>query len=278
MRRALIALVVIMVTVLWTWGPVGSVRFVAHDPGPRAGDDGAGGPLAGITDGELKLWVDGLTEFLRAETVADGLGPRFNGLSCAECHKQGGVGGTAPAVNPQVAAASALGATNVLPSFITLDGPVREARFKSDGGVHALFTIAGRSDAPGCAIEQEDFAAHMARGNVTFRVPDPGVRGGSHRGDPRGGGAREPSRARPAQALVRRQRQGEPERERRAPHHVRMEGAERLAPDVLRRGLQRGDGHHQRTVPAGARSDPRAVSSPRSRTTSPRARRACTAA
>ena len=173
MRRAQIALAVIMVTVLWTWGPVGSVRIVAHDLGPRPGDDGGGGPLAGISEGELKLWVDGLADFLHAETVADGLGPRFNGLSCAECHKQGGVGGTAPAVNPQVAAASALGATNVLPSFITLDGPVREARFKSDGGVHALFTIAGRTDAPGCAIEQDDFAAHLARGNVSFRIPTP---------------------------------------------------------------------------------------------------------
>src|SRR2546425_3563688 len=41
-------------------------------------------------------------------------------------------------------------------------GPVREARFVKnadgtpDGGVHDLFTIAGRSDAPGCVLAQPD--------------------------------------------------------------------------------------------------------------------------
>jgi hypothetical protein len=47
---------------------------------------------------------------------------------------------------------------NVIPSFIQRDGPVREARFirnpdgTPDGGVHNVFTIAGRSDAPGCYL------------------------------------------------------------------------------------------------------------------------------
>jgi CxxC motif-containing protein (DUF1111 family) len=78
-----------------------------------------------------------------------------------------------------VAVASAFGATNRIPAFITLDGPVREARFKQkpdgspDGGVHALFVISGRSDAPGCAIQQPDFEAELARNNVIFRIPTP---------------------------------------------------------------------------------------------------------
>ena len=87
-----------------------------------------------------------------------GLGPRFNSRSCVACHSQPAVGGTSPAANPQVADATAHGATNTVPSFITINGPVREARFKffidgagnpitsaPDGGVHALYTIAGRS-------------------------------------------------------------------------------------------------------------------------------------
>jgi CxxC motif-containing protein (DUF1111 family) len=56
---------------------------------------------------------------------------------------------------------------------------VREARFKSnpdgtpDGGVHALFTISGRDDAPGCSIQQPDFRTAVARQNVVFRIPTP---------------------------------------------------------------------------------------------------------
>jgi CxxC motif-containing protein (DUF1111 family) len=39
--------------------------------------------------------------------------------------------------------------------------------------VHALFVIAGRSDAPGCNIKQPNFAAEVARNNVIFRIPTP---------------------------------------------------------------------------------------------------------
>src|SRR5437879_2356488 len=99
--------------------------------------------------------------------------------SCAGCHAQPATGGTSPFTNPQVAFANANGATNRVPPFIQADGPVREARFvrnpdgTRDGGVHALFTIAGRADAPGCALEQPDFDAQLALGNVIFRIPTP---------------------------------------------------------------------------------------------------------
>jgi CxxC motif-containing protein (DUF1111 family) len=89
------------------------------------------------------------------------------------------VGGSSPPANPHLALASRLGAGNRLPPFIRADGPVREARFvrssdgSADGGVHAIFTIAGRSDAPGCTLAQPDFAAELARGNVIFRIPTP---------------------------------------------------------------------------------------------------------
>src|SRR4029434_5907607 len=42
-----------------------------------------------------------------------------------------------------------------------------------DGGVHALFTINGRTGAGGCNIDQPDFAAEVARHNVIFRIPTP---------------------------------------------------------------------------------------------------------
>ena len=47
--------------------------------------------------------------------------------SCGGCHLQPAVGGTSPPVNPQVAFATLNGAANSVPSFITANGPVREA-------------------------------------------------------------------------------------------------------------------------------------------------------
>jgi CxxC motif-containing protein (DUF1111 family) len=72
-----------------------------------------------------------------------------------------------------VALATLDGAMNTLPSFITASGPVREARFKSDGGVHGLFTIQGRTDANGCTLAQPDFATALRNNNVIFRIPTP---------------------------------------------------------------------------------------------------------
>ena len=78
-----------------------------------------------------------------------------------------------PVPNPQVALATLDGATNTVPSFITPAGPVREARFKSDGGVHGLYTIQGRKDASGCTLAQPNFARALQQNNVIFRIPTP---------------------------------------------------------------------------------------------------------
>lgn len=147
------------------------------DPGLRGGAPAAGGPIAGITANNRTFFDISSDIFAEVENLADGLGPRFNLDSCGGCHSQPTLGGTAPSVNPQVAVASASGARNTLPSFITRNGPIREARFKSDGGVHSLFVISGRNDgsadASGCNIVQDDFAAQLANNNVSFRIPTP---------------------------------------------------------------------------------------------------------
>src|SRR5881392_1545140 len=157
--------------------------FLARDPGVRGGPAGAGKMLDGLTPSQATFFAAAQEEFEESDTLDEGLGPRFNLDGCAGCHSQPATGGTSPEVNPQVAVATAFGAHNSVPSFISLNGPVREARFKfkpngtRDGSVHALFVISGRNDgtadASGCAIPQEDFEAQVATGNVIFRIPTP---------------------------------------------------------------------------------------------------------
>src|SRR5262245_28076226 len=147
------------------------------DPGVRGGDPGAGDGLANLNDAEKKYFDVAKDTFQEVDAVADGLGPRFNLDACSGCHSQPAIGGSAPAVNPQVAVGKA--SNNVIPSFITESGPIREARFvrnrdgSPDGGVHALFVITGRPDNQGCNIRQPDFAGELARNNVVFRIPTP---------------------------------------------------------------------------------------------------------
>jgi CxxC motif-containing protein (DUF1111 family) len=149
------------------------------DPGPRGGAAGAGGALPGLSQDELNFFTAATAVFTQVETVADGLGPRFNDISCGACHAQPNPGGSSPATNPQVADSAVAGAKNTLPSFITANGPVREVRFirnpdgTPDGGVHDLFVITGRSDAPGCNIQQPNFAGAVAANNAIFRIPTP---------------------------------------------------------------------------------------------------------
>jgi len=160
------------------------------DPGVRNGTGGAGGPLKGLTADELAFFQDGRSRFAEIESVTgsqnNGLGPRFNSNQCLSCHSQPADGGSSPERNPLIQIARLNGARNMVPWFITQNGPVREARFKHgsnqapDGEVHAIFVITGRSDAAGCNISQPNFtpAGNPITGqggnpNIVFRIPTP---------------------------------------------------------------------------------------------------------
>jgi CxxC motif-containing protein (DUF1111 family) len=165
------------------------------DPGPRGGPPGAGGPVPTLNFNETTFWFNALFQFQTVFSVSGtiagepglGLGPGFNGNGCALCHAEPAVGGSSPGFNspvnpvpnPQIALATLDGATNVVPPFIFPKGPVREARFIMntagglDGGVHNLYSIQGRFDAPGCGLPQENFPPQLANNNVVFRIPTP---------------------------------------------------------------------------------------------------------
>ena len=168
----------------WAAGSA-TASAAAADPGLRAASstDTFGNPVAGLTTDQTTLFFNGQATFKEQELVANGLGPRFNLDSCVGCHAFPTHGGSAPAVNPQVALATAFGANNVVPTFLSTNGPIREARFKftsngvRDGGVHSLFVVSGRVDssgsAAGCTAVQENFNAQFAAGNVSLRIPTP---------------------------------------------------------------------------------------------------------
>src|SRR5579859_3924895 len=131
-------------------------------------------------------------------TNSSGLGARFNGDQCSVCHQQPAIGGSGGFLvpNPQDSPSHfrkpenpmfdliphRKGAQNQVPSFITQYGPIREVRLQRkpdgtpDGGVHALFTIVGRSDigAAGCTaavLPPTDFETEYRKGNLSFRIP-----------------------------------------------------------------------------------------------------------
>jgi CxxC motif-containing protein (DUF1111 family) len=204
---------------------VGVARATAVDPGPRGGPPGAGAPATpqaqqnpddpaaqaavasaclstssnttpapGLSPALRVACEQAVIRFQETDSVSGtlpgepglGLGPTFNGNSCAMCHAEPGVLGSSPGLNsaihpvpnPQIALATLDGANNVVPSFLTAAGPVREGRLGivngvPNGGVSGLFTIAGRVDAQGCNATQPDFAAEVTNNNVTFRIPTP---------------------------------------------------------------------------------------------------------
>ena len=171
------------------------------DPGVQSGNRGTGAALSSVAannpSGILSFFNDGLTRFQAVESVSgspagnNGLGPRFNSNSCSSCHAQPTFGGTGAAANPQFQFTSnGVAPGNTMPSFITANGPTREARFpfffnsnggvntnSPNGGVETLFTVTGRSDAGTCTsstlLPQPSFATAVADNNIIFRIPTP---------------------------------------------------------------------------------------------------------
>jgi CxxC motif-containing protein (DUF1111 family) len=141
----------------------------------------------------LEFFQNGLGRFQEVEVVANGanngLGPRFNFNQCSGCHSQPTIGGSSPANNPEfgvIANGIVSGSTNTIPSFITANGPTREARFPfffsangnpntnaPNGGVEDLYTVSGRSDAGSCSLPQPSFAVAQSTNNIIFRIPTP---------------------------------------------------------------------------------------------------------
>ncbi len=257
-------------------------RFRAKDPGPRPNPASAIPlPVPGLNENEAALFNESLLRVSELEGSCDtcaqqpqavppidpdpnnpfsprtlvnsaGMSPVFNADQCFICHSQPLIGGSTPAHSPAEKIAHRLGGTNTVPAFEDPDGPFREVRFKfnadgtRDGGVHSLFTLQGRSDTPGCSLEQPDFEQAVRDRNIAFRIPlqlfglgliesiqDSAIRANmnANRDAKHDLGITRPSQ------YGAKQRHDQP---------LRLEGAKRIADDFRGRGLQRRNGDQQR--------------------------------
>ena len=167
-----------------------------------------------------------------------GLGPRFNLDSCAGCHAYPAPGGSQPRERIHRLPWRLNSAPRItIPSFIQSNGPVRARAVRAaiadgtpDGGVHNLFVITGRADAPADAISQQpDFDAAVSQNIAFFLYSDPACLGpGWSKRFPM------PRSWRTARQMARPKRrlgiqgQSEPECQRRHHHAVWLEGAEQI--------------------------------------------------
>ena len=103
------------------------IVYAQVDPGPRGGAPGAGAYYSSLNANEQNFFTQAQLRFQEIDSVSgtmpgetgSGLGPTFNGNSCAMCHAQPAVGGSSPGLkspqnpvpNPQVALATLDGAT-----------------------------------------------------------------------------------------------------------------------------------------------------------------------
>jgi hypothetical protein len=181
--------------------------YRAKDPGPRPNPQSTiPSPVPGLNENETALFNESLLRVSELEGTCDtcaqqtqgvppidpdpnnpfsplalvnsaGMSPVFNADQCFICHFQPTIGGSSTKHNPAQVIAHRLGGTNTVPDFEQPDGAFRETRFKfnadgtRDGGVHSLFTLQGRSDAPECTLKQPDFAREVRDHNIAFRIP-----------------------------------------------------------------------------------------------------------
>ncbi|HTA91482.1 MAG TPA: hypothetical protein VK745_17980, partial [Polyangiaceae bacterium] len=77
-----------------------AVTSAGTDPGPRGGASAAGSFFSTLSAAEQALFATSLATFNEVDSVSgtieagSGLGPTFNGNSCAMCHAQPAAGGS----------------------------------------------------------------------------------------------------------------------------------------------------------------------------------------
>jgi CxxC motif-containing protein (DUF1111 family) len=122
-----------------------AIGVVAQTPATWPGD-----PLPGLTTAEFAEFRLGLDDFLEVETSDEGLGPSYNGTSCAVCHNVPAIGGMGTIAELRAAR------TNERGEFESLDA--------SGETLFQLFSVPGHA----CHASVPETATILAR-----RIPIP---------------------------------------------------------------------------------------------------------
>jgi CxxC motif-containing protein (DUF1111 family) len=108
MRRSTLVMVFLVWGICVTPLALGRGDGLHHRPvqgggrNPRPEAVSLGEPLPALTSEQRTAFTDGRKEFEAVETAEEGLGPVFNGKSCAECHAQPVIGGSSPNLEKSV--------------------------------------------------------------------------------------------------------------------------------------------------------------------------------
>jgi len=105
--RTWMVLGTVLCALLWNLRSSGQDRNVSTAP--------FGSPLPGISAQEFEQFRVGLEDFLEVEEAEEGLGPVFNGRSCAECHSIPAVGGSGTIIEMRAGRRDADGHFDPLP-------------------------------------------------------------------------------------------------------------------------------------------------------------------
>ena len=106
-----------------------------------------GTPLPGITPVEFEEFRLGLDDFLEVEAVEEGLGPAFNGTSCAVCHNIPTIGGAGTMAELRA------GRRNASGEFETLDA--------SGDTLFHMFSVPGHGCQPVLPADTNVFARRV---------------------------------------------------------------------------------------------------------------------
>jgi CxxC motif-containing protein (DUF1111 family) len=153
-------------------------------PSPPPPQQGAGGPLPGLTRDQAAVFDRGRRAFLEREERADGLGPVFNGVSCAECHAAGGVGGSSPDL--RVSRVTRIGGVvnGRYADLTELGGPVLQARSLREFDPRC--PIPGEVVPPGAQFVSRRITTPLFGAGLIEAIPDQAILAQVGRPDPDG--------------------------------------------------------------------------------------------
>jgi CxxC motif-containing protein (DUF1111 family) len=126
---------------------IAALIFAAAFSTAQSQSGGPGAPLAGITPVEFEEFRLGLDDFMEVEATEEGLGPAFNGTSCAVCHNVPAVGGGG------IIAELRAGRRNARGEFETLDS--------SGETLFHLFSVPGHGCQPVVPADATVFARRV---------------------------------------------------------------------------------------------------------------------